>query len=233
MKILAVDTSTEACSAALFIDGEVLSRFELAPRTHTQLILPMVQSVLDAAGLKLQQLDSLAFGRGPGSFTGVRIATGVAQGLAYGADLPVVGISTLAAMAQAAYQDHQAEKVLAGLDARMGGVYWGQYLLADNGLMQLSGDECVAAPHQLAVPESAEWLGAGSAWAAHEAELQQHFGDKVKASYADYLPASAHICVLAEAAFKQGEAVEPALAMPVYLRNDVAKKAKDQKKNKL
>jgi len=230
MKILAVDTATEACSAALFIDGEVLSRFELAPREHTKRILPMVQSLLDEAALKLHRLDSLAFGRGPGSFTGVRIATGVAQGLAYGADLPVVPISTLAAMAQSAYQDHKATQVLAGLDARMGGIYWGAYCVDGAGLMRLQGEECVAPPAQLPLPQEGVWLGAGSAWLAYAEALQQHLGAKVSAYYGQYLPVAASIAVLAESAFIKGEAVAPALAMPVYLRNDVAKKAKDQGK---
>jgi len=100
MKLLAVETSTEACSAALYIDGIVNERFELTPKEHTRLILPMIDSLMSDAGLKPQQLDALAFGCGPGSFTGVRIATGVIQGIAFGADLPVVPVSTLAAIAQ-------------------------------------------------------------------------------------------------------------------------------------
>ena len=100
MKLLAVETSTEACSAALYIDGIVNERFELAPKEHTKLILPMIDSLMSDAGLKPQQLDALAFSCGPGSFTGVRIATGVIQGIALGADLPVVPVSTLAAIAQ-------------------------------------------------------------------------------------------------------------------------------------
>jgi tRNA threonylcarbamoyladenosine biosynthesis protein TsaB len=121
-RILAVDTATEACSAALYIDGEIEQKFELAPREHTQFILQMIESLLVEADLKMNQLDALAFGRGPGSFTGVRIATGVVQGIGFAADLPVVPISTLASIAQVMQDDHGADKVLYAIDARMGGV---------------------------------------------------------------------------------------------------------------
>ncbi len=126
-KILAVDTATENCSVALMVGNDVISRCEYAPREHTTKILPMVDTVLAEGGLKLNQLDALAFGRGPGSFTGVRIGIGIAQGLAFGADLPMLGVSTLAAMAQGSYRLHQSEQVLAAIDARMGEIYWGQY----------------------------------------------------------------------------------------------------------
>ena len=124
MKLLALDTATEACSAALYIDGEIKQEYQLAPREHTRLILAMVESLLVEAGITIKQLDALAFGRGPGSFTGVRIATGAVQGMAYGADLPVVPVSTLASIAQSVHDEHQAESVLTAIDARMQAVYW-------------------------------------------------------------------------------------------------------------
>lgn len=124
-RILAIDTATEACSVAVWNQGEIHALFELCPREHTQRILPMVQQVLAESGLALNQLDALAFGRGPGSFTGVRIGIGIAQGLALGADLPMLGISTLQTMAQGAWRVCGAERVLAAIDARMGEVYWG------------------------------------------------------------------------------------------------------------
>ncbi|HEB5077907.1 TPA: tRNA (adenosine(37)-N6)-threonylcarbamoyltransferase complex dimerization subunit type 1 TsaB, partial [Aeromonas hydrophila subsp. hydrophila] len=117
LKILAVDTATEACSAALLVGEQVFSRWEEAPRDHTRKILPMVQAVLDDAGITLDELDAIAFGRGPGSFTGVRIGIGVAQGLAFGAGVPLIGISTLAAMAQGAHRLDGAEQVLTAIDA--------------------------------------------------------------------------------------------------------------------
>ena len=228
MKLLALDTATEACSAALYIDGEIKQQFQLAPREHTQLILGMAQQLLDEACLKVTQLDALAFGRGPGSFTGVRIATGVVQGLAYAADLPVVGISTLASIAQAVYQDHGSEKILSGIDARMGGVYWGEYQVQDD-LVRLNGEERVSTPEELPLPKG-KWVAAGSAWKGHREALENRLGDRVETIYDDYLPQSQSIARLAVEDFNQGLAVEAAQAIPVYLRNDVAKKKGEQKR---
>ena len=127
MRILAIDTATEACSAALWNDGAQSAHFEICPREHTQRILPLVQEVLTESGTTLSELDALAFGRGPGSFTGVRIGIGIAQGLALGAELPMIGVSTLATMAQGAWRKTGATRVLAAIDARMGEVYWAEY----------------------------------------------------------------------------------------------------------
>ena len=138
MKILALDTSTEACSAAVYADKQVYAQFALTPREHTRLILPMVEKVLGDADLRLQDVDAIAVGRGPGAFTGIRIGVGVAQGLAMAADKPILPVSTLAALAQQAYVQQGATQVLAALDARMQEVYWGQYSLKD-GIMQLQG----------------------------------------------------------------------------------------------
>ncbi len=123
-RILALDTATEACSVAVLDGDRVYASFELCARDHTRRILPLVQQLLAVAGLTLHQMDALAFGCGPGSFTGVRIGVGIAQGLALGADLPVIGISTLQTMAQSAWRLQQSEQVLAAIDARMGEVYW-------------------------------------------------------------------------------------------------------------
>ena len=140
MRILAIDTATEACSAALWNDGTLSAHFEICPREHTQRILPLVQEVLAESGTTLTELDALAFGRGPGSFTGVRIGIGIAQGLALGAELPMIGVSTLATMAQGAWRKTGATRVLAAIDARMGEVYWAEYQRDEQGETDKNND---------------------------------------------------------------------------------------------
>ncbi len=146
MRILAIDTSGEACSAALLTETGLHQRLTLEPRRHADLILGLAEGLLKEADLKLRELDALAFGRGPGSFTGVRIAAAVVQGLAFGADLPVLPVSTLAGLAQGQHRRQGARKCLAALDARMGEVYWGRYILDNQGLMRLDGEEAVTTP---------------------------------------------------------------------------------------
>jgi len=229
MKLLALDTATEACSAALYIDGEITAKFQLAPREHTKLILKMIEDLLAEAGLKVTSLDAIAFGRGPGSFSGVRIATGVTHGLAFAADLPVIPVSTLASIAQSTYNDHHAENVLAGIDARMGEIYWGCYQIADNGLMILNGDEQVSSAELIQLPDDKQWIGSGSAWKGYPDQLNQRFGSVLKQAYAEYLPHSSSIVQLAAYEYSQGSMLEASQAQPVYLRNDVAKKSAQQK----
>ena len=149
MNILVIDTATEACSVALEFEGKVFCRFEVCPQQHSQRILPMIDEVLQEAKASLHDLDCLGFGRGPGSFTGVRIATGILQGLALGAELKVVGVSTLAAMAQQAFALQQTQQVCAAIDARMSEVYFGQYQLQNN-IMTLVAEEQVLAPEEVA-----------------------------------------------------------------------------------
>lgn len=228
MKVLALDTATEACSAALLIDGEVQHRYQLAPREHTRLILDMAQQLLQEAGCQITQLDCLAFGRGPGSFTGVRIATGVVQGMAFAADLPVVPVSTLASIAQLCCEEQGSTQVLAALDARMGGIYWGLYRADDSGLMRPEGNEQVSEPALLASQGEAPWAVAGSAVKAYESELRSNHAINIDTMYDQYLPHAMTMARLAEQAFQRGEAVEAAQAQPVYLRNDVAKKSAQQ-----
>ncbi len=217
MKILALETATEACSAALNIDGEIRERFEIAPRGHSASILPMLESLLAEADISLRQVDALAFGRGPGAFTGVRIGVGVAQGVAFGADLPVLPVSTLAALAQAT----NAGQVLAALDARMDEVYWGQYRRDESGLMRLQGEECVAAPEATPAVQGEGWLGAGSGWGAYAGSLRARHAAQLDAVAADALPRASAVSQLAVAAFGAGEAVGAEQALPVYLRDKV------------
>lgn len=230
MNILALDTSTDACSAAVLSGDVCHAEYTVAPRAHTRLILPMIEQVLQQAGLELPALDALAFGRGPGAFTGVRIAAGVVQGLALAADKPVIPVSALAALAQQAYQEQQTGNVLVAVDARMGEVYWGQYVLQD-GRMQLQGTEQVLAPEHAPLPDetgAADWLAVGSGWREYVAELQPRFADYVCGYQTEYLPHAEYIATLAQVALEQGEGVDAAAAQPVYLRNKVAQTIRER-----
>lgn len=230
MKLLAIDTSTEACSAALWLNGEVHQRYQVAPREHGQLILPMIESLLAEAGLTLTQLDTLAFGRGPGGFTGVRIANSVIQGLAFGADLPVVPISSLAALAQGAYIEMGALQVLAAIDARIGEVYWGAYHATENGLVTLVNKEIVSPPQHVPQPPAhdldhdlnGDWFGVGNGWHTYGQALKAHLGEAVTAWDGQRYPQARHLARLAADAFHRGLAVSAEQALPVYLRDEVA-----------
>ncbi len=220
-KLLAIDTSTEACSAALLCDGQVHARYQLAPREHGRLILNMIDEVLADAGLSLKQLDALAFGRGPGAFTGVRIATGVIQGLAFGADLPVLPVSSLAALAQGAARLHGATRALAALDARMGEIYWGVYQRDAAGSMVEIESERVCPAQSIEAPAGTDWFGVGSGFAAYATILRERLGDSLAACAPDEYPQAQDVAVLGAAAFARGEAVSAELALPVYLRDNV------------
>jgi tRNA threonylcarbamoyladenosine biosynthesis protein TsaB len=221
MKLLAIETSTEACSASLYLDGEVLVRFEVAPREHSRLLLPMMDSLLAEAELSLSQLDALAFGRGPGGFTGVRIATGVIQGVGLGTGLPVVPVSSLASLAQGMLREFGAEQVLAALDARMHEIYWGMYRVGPDGVMEEAGKELVIPPDQVPEPTEAGWIGAGSGWDSYHGELQQRLGGACSAWTAERFPSAWDIAVLGAAGIRKGLAVSAELALPVYLRDEV------------
>jgi len=221
---LAIDASTEACSVALQFDGQTFSRYELCPQSHSLLLLPMVDSVLKEAGCKLAQLDGLIFGRGPGSFTGVRIGVGVAQGLAFAANLKVVGVSTLQAMAQRAYAKYSSENVIAAIDARMSEVYSGFYQLDDKGVMQPSVNESVLKPQELATflqeMNTQCAIKVGSGWAAYKDELAN-----VKTPSNDVVvefPHAEDMLVIGHYAFAEGEAVDAEQAQPVYVRDTVS-----------
>lgn len=224
MKILAVETATEACSAALFLDGEIIERCRLAPREHSRLILPMMQSLLDEAGIAVNRLDALAFGRGPGSFTGVRIAAGVIQGVALGAGLPVVPVSTLAALAQASIVRFEAEYAFPALDARMGEVYWGVYRKNAEGFVEPDGEERVVNADQVPCPDQAAGIGVGSGWRAYPDVLKRRLGSRVSGIEGDCYPTAGLIARLGIEGLKNDQAVSAELALPVYLRNTVARK---------
>lgn len=222
MKLLAVETATEACSCALLIDGACEEIYDLAPRRHAELILPMVSQLLAAAELVVQQLDGIAFGRGPGAFTGVRIAAGVAQGLAFGADLPVAPISTLQALAQGAYRAHGAVQVLAALDARMGEIYWGAYGVDERQRMTAMVSDCIAAADQVPVPEGGWWFGTGSGWASDGRTLSERIGKALWGQEGQRFPQAQDVALLAADIIAAGEGVAAEQALPIYLRNRVA-----------
>jgi tRNA threonylcarbamoyladenosine biosynthesis protein TsaB len=219
MKLLAFDTATELCTVALSLDGAVHER-EARGLRHGERVLILIDEVLAEAGLALAALDAIVFGRGPGSFTGLRIAAGVAQGLAFGADLPVVPVSSLAALAQGV----EAPRVLAAFDARMQQVYWGAYVRDARGLATLTGAERVLAPADVPLPEGGGWVGAGSGWDVHGAALERRLGARLARWLPGVAPRARHLAVLGAAAFATGGALPPEQALPVYLRDDVAQK---------
>ncbi|MCX7100236.1 MAG: tRNA (adenosine(37)-N6)-threonylcarbamoyltransferase complex dimerization subunit type 1 TsaB [Methylobacter sp.] len=227
MKLLAVETSTEACSAALIIDSEVAERFELAPKEHTKLILPMIDSLMAEAGLKPKQLDALAFSRGPGSFTGVRIATGVIQGIALGADLPVVPVSTLAALAQDFFENNPQDAAFVAMDARMEEIFWGVYRCDSAGYAELMGNEVVTPADFVDFPELLG-VGIGSGWGVYPQELMSRLVNRVIRYEAERLPRARAIAKLGVRGFELGLAVPVEQAMPVYLRDKVARKESER-----
>ena len=220
-RLLAIETSTSACSAALYVDGDVEERYSLAPRQHAALILPMIESLLVEADIAVTQLDGIAFGRGPGSFTGVRIAASVVQGIAFGADLPVIPVSTLAALALGGLRETDTTQALAALDARRDEVYWGCYRRTDGELVELVGDETVCLPETVPLADSGECIGVGSGWDAYGEVLMQHLGDRITRVLPDLEPRAADVVHLGADAFRQGLVVRPEAAVPVYLRNNV------------
>jgi tRNA threonylcarbamoyladenosine biosynthesis protein TsaB len=223
MKILALDTATEACSVALGIGDRILERYVEIERGHAEQILPMVDAVLAEAGLVLTQLDALAFGRGPGGFTGVRLAASVAQGLAFGADLGVVPVSDLAAVAQrAARLDPQARRVLVVNDARMREVYWAAYEVSRE--LQHTGAECVNAPADVVLPAGADagpWIAAGRGLAAWP-ELAARCRAAGAGLQPELLPRATEIVALARPRVAARDLVDPSDALPVYVRDRVA-----------
>lgn len=223
MNYLAIDASTEACSVALQLGDTIISRYEVCPQSHSVRLLPMVDEVLKEAGCKLNNLDGLIFGQGPGSFTGVRIGVGVAQGLAFAAELKVVGVSTLQTMAQMAYMQHKETKVIAAIDARMAEVYNGYYQLDSNNLMQPQLSEAVSPPADVAKRLSSLSSCAyavGSGWEAYPNELSPLQSNK--GSPKVVFPDAVAMLPLGINAFKEGKAVTAEYAQPVYVRDTVS-----------
>ncbi len=219
MKILAFDTATEYCSAALWLDGDLRERSTRAGQTHSQLLLPQCQSLLAETGLNLEQLDGIAFGMGPGSFTGLRIGCAVAQGLAFAAGLSVIGINSLQAMAASSGGD----KVLVCLDARMGEVYHAVYARQDDVWVELR-PPAVCRPEQVPFLAGDGWTGCGSGFATYSEVLLSRFDAAMCGVVPNCYPYAGQIAQLAAAQFEQGKAYAAELAAPLYIRNKVALK---------
>ena len=224
MNYLAIDASTEACSVALQVNDQVYSRYELCPQSHSLRLLPMIDAVLAEANITLSALNGLIFGQGPGSFTGVRIGVGVAQGLAFAADLPVVGVSSLQAMAQQAYIDHGEEQVIAAIDARMAEVYNGYFQLDENNIMQAQQTEAVTPPAELgellaSIIDKPSYA-VGSGWDAYPealAELKRN-----DTSPTILFPSATAMLVVGAHKFSLGQGVNAEHAQPVYVRDTVS-----------
>jgi len=219
MKLLAFETATEACSVALYVDGQVLERFEIAPRRHAELSLPWAEALLAEAGVARSQLDAIALGRGPGAFTGVRLAIAIAQGIALALDRPLVPVSTLQVLALRAPAG--ADQVLSSIDARMGEVYVARQVRVD-GQWQLRGEELVCAPEAVVLPEGTRWFGVGTGFGAADGLLATRLADQLDGVDAQALPRASDLLTLAVPAFARGEGMAPGRVEPAYLRNNVA-----------
>lgn len=224
MKLLALDTATECCSAALLIDGRLLAREAELARGHAEHILPMIDELLRESGLSLRGLDAIAFGRGPGSFTGVRLAASLTQGLAFGAGLGVVPVSDLRAVAQRALdEDQRVMRVIVCNDARMQEVYWASFERGEGGLAVAREPERVGPPANVRLPTGWEHAaGAGRGFAIYPV-LRDVAGVAVRSEWDRLLPRAAEVAGLAEAELIAGRLLDPAEAIPVYLRDDVAR----------
>ncbi len=223
MRILAFDTSTEYCSVALWQDGEVIEHSQLAGQKHSELLMEMLDALLREGGVKLAQLDGIAFGMGPGSFTGVRIACGVAQGLALGADLPVVGVCTLQALAEASGKS----RVISALDARMAEIYHAAYQKRDGVWLTVS-EPTLCLPQEAPLLGDDDWFGAGSGFAAHAAALHDRYGGDLSGVDGAAVPQAAAIAALGAVQFSSSKGVVAEKALPLYLRDKVALKTSER-----
>ncbi|CAK0776331.1 tRNA threonylcarbamoyladenosine biosynthesis protein TsaB [Gammaproteobacteria bacterium] len=236
MKLLAIETSTDACSCALWIAGELRERFEIAPRNHGMLILSMVESLLLEGGLRLGELDGLAFGCGPGAFTGLRIAAGVIQGLAFSAELPVVPISSLAALAQgvrlplnpaiSSTEGEMAEWIVAVQDARMGEVYYSAFRRAPDFMVREVAMARVCRPERVTLPEGGGiWAVAGSGWRTYGVALAQSLAEyEITVLSESLYPHARDVARLGVVELAAGRGISAEQALPVYLRDDVTGK---------
>ncbi len=222
MQLLAIETATETVSVALSIDGEVVERYEHAPRQHAELLLPWIEQLLAEAEIGFNALDAIAFSRGPGSFTSLRIGIGVVQGLAWASDVPVIPVSSLAATAQTAFEDGVSSALVA-IDARMNEVFTGMFTANSNGIMMPVGEERVCAPQDVQAPQITDTYGVGIGFGRYEA-----LGDlsaQLAGVYTDIWPKASSLVTLAQYWLLSNAALPAEQAQPVYLRDNVAKKS--------
>ncbi|MEI8055121.1 MAG: tRNA (adenosine(37)-N6)-threonylcarbamoyltransferase complex dimerization subunit type 1 TsaB [bacterium] len=211
-QILTIDTSTDACSAALWCDNKSSHRFIVTPQKHTKFILPMIYELLAEAQMDLNQLDAIAFGAGPGSFTGIRLAASITQGLAFAADIPVIKISCLRALAQEVFAKFGKKKVLVAQDARMQEIYWGKYQVDTSGIMQAIVPDQLLAPKHTRTDFDADFVMTGNGWKACNIQLIESI----------IYPQAQYMAELAVADFVKGLTVSAKEALPMYLREEVA-----------
>lgn len=229
MKLLAFETATEACSVALYVDGEVRERFDIVPKQHTQLALPWAEQLLAEAGIKKSQLDAIAVGIGPGAFTGVRLAVALVQGIALALDKPVLPVSTLAALAMQG-ADLNCDRILAAIDARMGEIYCAEFRLDKDNLVDALSEEIVIAPETYRSLFEGSMVGVGTGFAANGGVLQNSLEAHLIVCRADALPHAVDVVRLALRDYALGKMIAPDTLEPAYLRNKVAQTLKEQGK---
>ncbi len=228
MNLLAIETATEGCSVALLAGDELVVRSEVAPRRHAELLLPMCDAVLAEAGLSRRSLDAIAVGRGPGAFTGVRLAISAAQGIALALHLPVVPVSSLAALAMDAPIEHG--HILAVIDARMGEIYAGTFRRTADGLVEASGPETVGPASGLAVHGHHAWAVIGTGWDTYAEVISGRLDTPPAWTAGQRFPQAAAVARLAMPRLRDGEGLAPELALPVYLRDKVALTSEEQRR---
>lgn len=223
VKILSLESSTEACSAALLHQGVIRERYALEPRQHTNLILPMLQFLLQEANLQTRDLNAIAFSRGPGSFTGSRISASIVQAIAFAVDIPVIPISSLQCLAQGAYRQFQAKQIVSSIDARMHEIYWASYCVNDQGIMLEYDKERLSDPRQFPGTNLSHFTGVGSGWDQYAEVLKPQLKEnQLQQYYTALYPRAYDVALLAIDAYKKGQLVSAEQAIPVYLREKVA-----------
>lgn len=223
MKILAFDTSTEACAVGVSVGGELYEHFSIPEKKQTQILLPIIEELLQQAGLTLSDLDAIAYGQGPGAFTGVRLAVSVAQGLGFSTGVAVMGVSTLAAVAQHANTKHDARKVLVAMDARMGEVYFASYDFNHSGLLERQSEEQVISLKDISLPQDGTWVAVGTGWDEYPDDKPNGYSSRVSKNLATLHPDAASLVKLAKIVVKNKQTIPAEQAIPVYLRNDVVR----------